>query len=43
MCAHKQTALEVAVANDKIAGRYSGPAERLSRFLTEQQQAPAVG
>jgi exodeoxyribonuclease V alpha subunit len=35
-----KTALEVAVANDKIARRYSGLAERLSRLLTEQQRAP---
>src|SRR6266566_743536 len=37
-----KTALEVAVANDKIARRYSGLAERLSSLLTEQQPAPAV-
>ena len=35
-----KTALEVAVANDKIARRNSGLAERLSRLLTEQQRAP---
>jgi hypothetical protein len=35
-----KTALEVAVANDKIARRYSGLAERLRRLLTEQQPAP---
>jgi exodeoxyribonuclease V alpha subunit len=38
-----KTALEVAVANDKIARRYSGLAERLSSLLTEQQPAPAMG
>jgi exodeoxyribonuclease V alpha subunit len=38
-----KTALEVAVANDKIARRYSGLAERLSSLLTEQQPVPAVG
>src|SRR6266540_372016 len=35
-----KSALEVAVANDKIARRYSGLAERLSRLLAEQQRAP---
>jgi exodeoxyribonuclease V alpha subunit len=38
-----KTALEVAVANDKIARRYSGLAERLSSLLTKQQPAPAMG
>jgi hypothetical protein len=35
-----KTALEVAVANDKIAWRYSGLAERLTRLLAERQQGP---
>jgi exodeoxyribonuclease V alpha subunit len=37
-----KTALEVAVANDKVAHRYSGLAERLTRLLGERQQA-AIG
>jgi exodeoxyribonuclease V alpha subunit len=35
-----KTALEVAVANDKIARRYSGLAERLTSLFTNQQQPP---
>jgi exodeoxyribonuclease V alpha subunit len=34
-----KTALDVAVANDKVAHRYSGLAERLTRLLGERQQA----
>jgi exodeoxyribonuclease V alpha subunit len=36
-----KTALEVAVANDQIAHRYSGLAERLVRSLAAGQAAPA--
>jgi exodeoxyribonuclease V alpha subunit len=36
-----KTALEVAVANDKIALRYSGLAERLARLVPALQQTPA--
>ena len=36
-----KTALEVAVANDKIALRYSGLAERLTRSAAARQQTPA--
>ena len=34
-----KTALEVAVGNDKVAHRYSGLAERLTRLLGDRQQA----
>src|SRR5215470_10174876 len=37
-----KTALEVAVANDKIALRYSGLAERLACLVPALQQTPAT-